>query len=125
MKWNHLGIKAADLSKSLGFYCDILGLRIVDEVDILGKRFYFVGNDYFSIEIEPGNPDDVQANASAQTGMYHFSLTVDDIKGLVAMLRERGVTVAFDPLQPRPDRWTSFIQGPDGEFIQLIEYVNK
>ena len=50
---------------------------------------------------------------------------VDDIKGLVAMLKERGVAVAFDPLQPRPDRWTSFIQGPDGEFIQLIEHVNK
>ena len=89
MKWNHLGIKTASLEKSLEFYCDILGLRIVDEVDILGKKFYFVGNDDFSIEIEPGNPGDAQANMSVQTGMYHFSLTVDDIKGLVAMLKER------------------------------------
>ncbi|HDP80962.1 MAG TPA: VOC family protein [Spirochaetes bacterium] len=123
MKWNHIGIKTADMEKSLNFYCGLLGLRQLEVVDILGKKFYFVGNDDFSIEIEEGNPTDTQAAMGSSTGIYHMSFTVEDIRGLVRKLRDSGVLVIFDPLQPRPDRWTSFIQGPDGEFIQLIEYV--
>ncbi len=125
MKWNHLGIKTNNLKKSLHFYCEVLGLSVLEEVDILGKKFYFVGNDSFQIEIEEGNPSDTQANVSVLTGLYHMSLTVDDIHGLVARLKENGTAIFFEPLQPRPDRWTSFVQGPDGEYIQLIQYVNN
>ncbi len=123
MKWNHIGIKTGNMKKSLHFYLDLLGLKVLEVVDILGKKFYFIGNENFSIEIEEGNPTDTQADMASSTGIYHISLTVDDLRGLVDKLKQNGVLVVFDPLQPRPDRWTSFIQGPDGEFIQLIEYV--
>lgn len=123
MKWNHIGIKTGNMKKSLHFYLDLLELKVLEVVDILGKKFYFIGNENFSIEIEEGNPTDTQADMASSTGIYHISLTVDDLRGLVDKLKQNGVLVVFDPLQPRPDRWTSFIQGPDGEFIQLIEYV--
>ena len=123
MKFYHLGIKARDVGKSLHFYCEILGLKIIETVDIMGKTFHFVGNDSFQIEIEGGNPGDTQSNAATMTGLNHLSLVVDDIHSLVEQLNENGVKPLFDPIQPRPDRWTTFISDPDGVLIQLIQYV--
>ncbi len=123
MQWNHVGIKTADIKKSLNFYCDILGLQILQEVSILGKTFYFVGNDSFSIELEEGNPENTQIDSSNQTGLNHISLTVEDAQSTVQSLKEQGVTILLEPIQTQPDRWVAFVQDPDGVFIQFIEYV--
>ena len=68
MKWDHIGIKSSDVDRSLRFYTDILGLEMQEELEIMGKRFYFVGNDTVSIEIEAGNPGDTQVDPRTQTG---------------------------------------------------------
>ncbi|MDD4242638.1 MAG: VOC family protein [Smithellaceae bacterium] len=123
MKWYHLGIKAKDSRASIRFYCDVLGLSIVDEVEIWGKVFTFVGNDTIQIEIEQASPTDTQADPSAMTGLNHFSVVVDDIAALVKGARARGAEVLMEPFAPRPDRLTTFIRDPDGVLIQIIEYV--
>ena len=66
------------LEKSLEFYCDILGLRIVDEVDILGKKFYFVGNDDFSIEIFTVTGKLVKVIDLAELGGIHIGRNITD-----------------------------------------------
>ncbi len=123
MKFYHLGIKAKDVNQSLQFYCDILGLKIIETVVIMEKKFYFVGNESFQIEIEGGNQGDTQANAGTMTGLNHIGLVVEDIQSLAKRFKENGVKLLFEPLQPRPDRWTTFVQDPDGVLIQLIQYV--
>lgn len=125
MKWYHLGIKAADSAASIRFYRDILGLDIVDTVEIWGKIFTFVGNDTIQIEIEQANPGDTHADPSSMTGLNHFSVVVDDIQKLVTDARAKGAGVLMDPFQPRPDRLTTFIKDPDGVLIQIIQYVSN
>ncbi len=123
MKWYHMGIKTRDIDASLSYYCDVLGLRIIETVEILGKKFVFVGNDSMQIELEQGNPGDTQAEAATMTGLNHFCVTVEDIYGFVKSVREKGGTVLNDPIHPRPDRLTSFMRDPDGVLIQVIQYV--
>ncbi|MDP2853772.1 MAG: VOC family protein [Smithellaceae bacterium] len=123
MKWYHLGIKAKDSEASIRFYRDILGLHIIDTVEIWGKKFTFVGNDTIQIEIEQANPGDAQADPSSMTGLNHFSVVVDDIHGLVKEARVKSANVLMDPFNPRPDRLTTFIKDPDGVLIQVIQYV--
>jgi catechol 2,3-dioxygenase-like lactoylglutathione lyase family enzyme len=123
MKWYHLGIKAKDSEASIRFYQDILGLHIIDTVEIWGKKFTFVGNDTIQIEIEQANPGDAQADPSSMTGLNHFSVVVDDIHGLVKEARVKNAGVLMDPFNPRPDRLTTFIKDPDGVLIQVIQYV--
>jgi lactoylglutathione lyase len=123
MKWCHLGIKAKDSEASIRFYRDILGLDIIDTVEIWGKKFTFVGNDTIQIEIEQANPGDAQADPSSMTGLNHFSVVVDDIHGLVKEARVKNAGVLMDPFNPRPDRLTTFIKDPDGVLIQVIQYV--
>ena len=84
MKWNHIGIKTADIDKSIHFYCDILGFRKLEEVEVLGKLYHFVGNDTVKIEIEPCKPEDTQADMRRHSGLYHLCFTVDDIEKTAA-----------------------------------------
>jgi len=123
MKWDHIGIKASDVDKSLRFYCDILGLERQEELEIMGKRFYFVGNDTLSIEIEAGNPGDTQVDPRTQTGLYHLAFTVDDLEGLVDRLKLERVPIALEPVSTRPDRIVAFVEDPDGAFIQFIQIL--
>lgn len=123
MKWNHIGIKTADIDKSIHFYCDILGFRKLEEVEVLGKLYHFVGNDTVKIEIEPCKPEDTQADMRRHSGLYHLCFTVDDIEKTAAGLRERGVEFMLPVSQFRPDRKIAFIRDPDGVIIQLIQYL--
>jgi catechol 2,3-dioxygenase-like lactoylglutathione lyase family enzyme len=124
MKWDHIGIKTSDVDKSLRFYTDILGLERQEELEIMGKRFYFVGNDTVSIEIEAGNPGDTQIDPRAQTGLYHLAFTVDDVASLVDRLKSEGIPIALEPVSTRPDRLVAFVEDPDGAFIQLIQKLS-
>ena len=123
MKWDHIGIKSSDVDRSLRFYTDILGLEMQEELEIMGKRFYFVGNDTVSIEIEAGNPGDTQVDPRIQTGLYHLAFTVDDVEGLVDRLKSEGIPIALEPMSTRSDRIVAFVEDPDGAFIQLIQLL--
>ena len=125
MKWDHIGIKSSDVDRSLRFYCDILGLERQEELKLMGKCFYFVGNDTVSIEIEAGNPQDTQADPRTQTGLYHLAFTVDDVKVLVNRLKSEGIRIALEPVSTRPDRLVAFVEDPDGAFIQLIQKMRR
>ncbi|MDD3250716.1 MAG: VOC family protein [Smithellaceae bacterium] len=123
MKWYHVGIKAAASEASVQFYRDILGLEVIDRVEIWGKQFIFVGNDTISIEIEQANLGDTPSDPSSMTGLNHFSLVVEDIRALADKAREKGADVLMEPFHPRPDRLTTFVRDPDGVLIQLIQFV--
>jgi catechol 2,3-dioxygenase-like lactoylglutathione lyase family enzyme len=123
LRWDHAGIKAADVERSLHFYCDILGLRKLETVDLFGRQYHFVGNDSIQIEIEEGRPTDVQADMATSTGLFHLALEVEDLDGAAERLLHAGVTFVISPCQHRPDRRICFFRDPDGVFIQMIQYV--
>jgi lactoylglutathione lyase len=123
MKWDHCGIRAADLERSLHFYTDILGLELLEVVTVLDQPFYFVGNATVRIEIEQGNPAELEAPKGQMAGLYHLAFCVDDLEGLAERLREKGAMFLLPPSQFREDRKIAFILDPDGVFIQLIQYL--
>ena len=123
MKWNHVGIKCADIQKSLDFYQNLLGLKLLEELELFGKKLVFVGNESISLELEEKNPDDTRADPTATFGLYHICFTVDNVKELVENLEKKGIVIRLPPFQTRPDRWTAFVEDPDGVFIQFIQYI--
>ncbi len=125
MRYDHVGIKCADLERSVAFYCDVLGFRVLEELEIWGKRFTFVGNETTSIELEQGNPGDTRIDPRSQTGQNHLAFLVDDVRALVDRLKSQGVSIVLDPLSTRPDRLVAFVEDPDGIFIQFIELLHS
>lgn len=125
MKWDHCGIRAADLERSLRFYTDVLGLELLEVVTVLDQPFYFVGNDTIRIEIEQANPAQIEAATGPQAGLYHLAFEVDDLEGTAARLRDAGAQFLLPPSQFREDRKIAFILDPDGVAIQFIQYLNR
>lgn len=123
MKWNHAGLKTANLEKSIHFYCDILGFRKLEEIEVLGRLYHFVGNDTVNIEIEECKPADTQTDMREHSGLYHLCFTVEDLEKTAAELKRQEVPFMLPPSQFRPDRKIAFIRDPDGVIIQLIQYL--
>lgn len=123
MYLHHSGIKSADIDKSLDFYTRILGLEVLERIDLVGRRFYFIGNDKTRIEIEQSNPGDEMLNVDKGYGLYHLAFAVEDLEGLAARLKAESVRFIMEPMQLRADRKIAFIEDPDGVRIQLIEFV--
>ena len=82
MKWDHCGIRATDLERSLRFYTDVLGLELLEVVTVLDQPFYFVGNDTVRIEIEQANPAQLVAATGTQAGLYHLAFEVRSGRGI-------------------------------------------
>lgn len=123
MKWDHCGIRAANLERSLHFYTKVLGFELLEVVQVLDQSFYFVGNASVRIEIEQGNTVELTTPQGQTAGLYHLAFSVDDLEGLACRLREEDVTFLLPPSQFREDRKIAFILDPDGVFIQLIQYL--
>jgi catechol 2,3-dioxygenase-like lactoylglutathione lyase family enzyme len=124
IRWDHTGIKSADVERSIHFYCGVLGLERLETINLLGRDFHFVGNDTIRIEIEAAAPGDPQADMGRSAGLYHLALAVDDLEAVAERLRRAGVTFLLPPSQFRPDRKIAFFRDPDGVFIQLIQYLD-
>lgn len=123
MRWNHAGIKTANVERSLDFYCNKLGFRLLEEFPVLGHMCRFVGNDTVNIEIEECKPEDTQADMRNHSGLYHLCFTVNDIAATAEDLKGKGVEFMLPPSQFKPDRKIAFIRDPDGVIIQLIQYL--
>ena len=123
MYLHHSGIKSADINKSIDFYTRILGLEILEKIDLVGRSFYFIGNDRTRIEIEQANPGDEMILVDKGFGLYHLAFAVENIEELAVRLKCESVRFIMEPVQLRPDRKIAFIEDPDGVRIQLIEFV--
>jgi lactoylglutathione lyase len=123
MYLHHSGIKSADINRSIDFYTRIMGLEILEKIDLVGRVFYFIGNDRTRIEIEEANPGDRMISVDTGFGLYHLAFAVDDLDALAAKLKAESVKFIMEPIQLRADRKIAFIEDPDGVRIQLIEFV--
>ena len=135
---NHTGISVSDMERSLAFYEDILGLeRVFDsEVDnnpdlsavvgmdnAKGRVVWLVAGDTM-IELWQWNrpsgrdlPDDY---CPADRGVTHFALQVDDVDDLHRRVVAGGFRANTRPLDLRMHK-TTYIRGPDGEIIEILE----
>jgi catechol 2,3-dioxygenase-like lactoylglutathione lyase family enzyme len=138
----HAGIVVTDLERALGFYRDLLGLKIVRTMDesgpyldnLLGLKDVRVT----TVKLAPeGGGALVEllffqspiANAQGKRGIYeigpsHVAFTVQDLDGLFQRLSRAGVSFTTAP-QISPDGLAkvAFCQDPDGSPIELVEML--
>ena len=93
---DHIGIAVGDLAQALAFYRDALGLEIEppEEVPSQGVRAHFVPVGETALELlEPTAADSPIAKFIEKRGpgVHHLTLRVDDIRGALGRLKERGV----------------------------------
>jgi catechol 2,3-dioxygenase-like lactoylglutathione lyase family enzyme len=111
---NSLLIDVLDRDRSLAFYRDALGLRVVDEIDDGHVTVFALGE--ASLVMHAATEGEV-AGGSAGSGLTIF-FRVDDPSAWVDRLRGSG----FQPTGPTDEPWGTVLmtEDPDGRAVGLL-----
>lgn len=96
IKIDHIAVLSDDLEKSLGFWRDALGMEMTHVEDVPAEKsmvaFLPVGASEIEL-VKPTTDDSGLARYLEKRGpgMHHVCLEVDDIEGMLAQLKEKGV----------------------------------
>jgi len=93
---NHVAIVVDDMEKSLAFWRDALGIELHELRDVPAEKSQVAFLPVAGAEIElvkPTSDDSGLAKYLAKRGpgMHHVCLEVDDIEGMMAQLKARGI----------------------------------
>ncbi len=124
MRLLHTMLRVGDLERSLAFYTEVLGMRLLRRKDYPGGRFTlaFVGygdeRDHTVLELTH-NWD--TSSYDIGTGYGHIALGVDDIQAVCEGIRAKGGKVVREP-GPMKNGTTviAFVEDPDGYKVELI-----
>lgn len=101
---NHVAIVVEDMEKSLAFWRDALGIELHELRDVPAEasKVAFLPLAGSEIELVQPTTDDsgiAKYLAKRGQGMHHVCLEVDDIDGMLAQLKAKGVRLINE--QPR------------------------
>ena len=93
---NHVAVVVDDMDKSLSFWRDALGIRLQELRDVPAEKSQVAFLPLAGSEIElvkPTSDDSGIAKYLAKRGpgMHHICVEVDDIEGMLAQLKSRGI----------------------------------
>lgn len=123
MRTLHLGVRVADLARSLAFYA-ALGYEVVGRVPRapLGElvMLKLSGDEFVTLELVH-NPQ--HRAASDDSPLSHFVIKVESMTATVTRLRDAGIEVD-EPTSPdgSPDSLTAMLTDPDGARIELVQW---
>jgi len=125
MRLLHTMLRVGNLEKSLSFYTEVMGMRLLRRKDYPGGRFTlaFVGyceeNEGAVIELTH-NWDTSAYDLGDAYG--HIAIGVEDIAGVCDNIRKSGGNIVREP-GPMQHGSTviAFIEDPDGYKIELIQ----
>ena len=125
MRLLHTMLRVGDLDRSLRFYCEVLGMRLLRRRDYPGGRFTLAFVGYGSEEetavLELTHNWDTHSY-DLGTAYGHIALTIEDMAGTLAALAEKGIEPERPPYSVREGgSLLCFVRDPDGYRIELIE----
>jgi len=134
----HTGIVVNDLEASLHFYCDLLGFRIVKQMEESGnyidnilslrntkvttiKLTTPLGQMIELLKFHSHSAEEKRQNIF-DTGISHIAFTVDDLNLVYEKLKDEGIRFNSPP-QVSPDGYAkvTFCRAPEGTVIELVE----
>lgn len=125
MRLLHTMIRVGDLQRSIDFYTQVLGMRLLRKADYPGGRFTnaFVGYDDESraAVLELTHNWDTKSYDMG-SGFGHIAVEVEDAYKACDEVRKRGGKVAREP-GPMKHGTTviAFVEDPDGYKIEFVQ----
>ncbi len=119
--FEHVGVQIADIDRSISFYQDVVGLKLLDQfIHTDGKmKLAFLGvNDQIIVELIEGyNP-----NLPDEGKVHHIAFRVDNIEAEKKRLQDANVKWIFEDITVLPNGAKYiFFRGPDQEWIEFFE----
>lgn len=125
MHFLHTMIRVSDLQRSIDFYTQCLGMKLIRTMDFPDMKFTLA---YLGYESNPAQAElELTYNYGVESyemgnAYGHIALSTDDIYGLCNQLRDAGVKITREPGPLKgTDIVLAFLEDPDGYKIELIE----
>lgn len=125
MRLLHTMLRVGNLERSLQFYCDVLGMKLLRKKDYPGGEFTlaFIGygaeSDSTVIELTYNWGKDKYDLGDAYG---HIAIGVDDIYGTCQEIAARGGKITREPGPMKHGSTViAFVEDPDGYKVELIQ----
>jgi catechol 2,3-dioxygenase-like lactoylglutathione lyase family enzyme len=138
----HTGFTVSDIERSVAFYRDVLGMRLVRRqtgtAPYLAKVTGFEGVRLEIALLQPADggsmlellqyvshPAPATDRATNRPGNAHLCFKVDDLRTACAELRRQGVTLVSEPTEitagAHAGGWAVYFRDPDGFTLELYQ----
>ena len=134
----HSAIGVSSMERSIAFYKDLLGMKVLMDLDISDDRIgrvigepgakcrivHLTSGDAVLELFEYSTPKGVNRVKNLKQydkGLTHIGFEVTGFHQLVAKLKDNNVEFLSEPVEFRPNVWVVYFHGPDGEVCELRE----
>jgi methylmalonyl-CoA/ethylmalonyl-CoA epimerase len=129
-KINHVAIAVPDLDSALAFWRDALGLKLdhVEDVPSQMSTVAFLPAGEGEVElVKPSSDSTGVAKFLSEKGpgMHHLCFEVDDIDGMLAQLKAKGVRLINETPSILPGRKMAFVhpKSTGGVLVELYQII--
>jgi methylmalonyl-CoA/ethylmalonyl-CoA epimerase len=127
-KINHVAIVVPDIENALGFWRDALGLELHHVEDVASQKsqvaFLPLGESEVEL-VRPTSDDSGVAKFLTErgAGMHHLCFEVDDIDGMLADLKAKGVRLINETAMQLEGRKVAFVhpKSSNGVLVELYQ----
>jgi lactoylglutathione lyase len=129
MRLLHTMLRVGDLERSITFYTEVLGMRLLRCKDYPGGRFTLAflgyGEESDTTVLELTHNWDT-SSYEIGSGYGHIAIGVEDIVAVCDQMRAKGGRVVREP-GPMKHGTTviAFVEDPDGYKVELIELSSR
>jgi methylmalonyl-CoA/ethylmalonyl-CoA epimerase len=131
-RMNHVAIAVEDIESALAFWRDALGLELDHVEDVPAQKaqvaFLPVGESELEL-VQPTADDTGTAKFLAKNGpgMHHLCFEVEDIEGMLAQLKNKGVRLINEEPLELEGRRMAFIhpRSASGVLVELYELTGE
>jgi len=120
-----LGVIVSDEKAAVNFYRDALGLEWEGELQLPGGRMYRLkcGTTIIKLVKLDKTPEAKPAPGGPMRGLgyRYFTISVPDIRGLMAQLETKGVRATVPVTEFRPGVTIAMVTDPDGNTIEFLQ----
>ena len=128
---DHIELLTAAPERTIAFYIGVLGFRERERMRIpetlsgpLNLVYLELGGTTVEVMCYPDAKSIPPRSAEQRLGWQCLALEVDDMDGVLNMLKEKGVVTAWGPVK-RPDYARAEIHDPDGNPIELRQWYRS
>lgn len=124
----HTSIRTSDMNRSVEFYTKLLGLEIVNRIEIPQNKAELVflrdpKAQGATLELTFFKDQKNFLQAGYEDRLFdHLAFEVKDMTKTIQAMHEAGVTITDEPYRLSPNgNLLAFVEDPDGTLIELIE----
>jgi len=129
---DHVGLVVHDIDATLQTYCNQLGFRLLERVEIPEQKVVAAFLDAGNSTIELISPTDTESGtarflANRGEGTHHVCYEVDDIKATLAELRKAGVRLIDETPRQGVHGLIAFIhpKAANGLMIEVLQRTHQ